>query len=427
VFYPEGPTGKRVIDDIQVVNDMYSHLNLGLRLKFNKKPCDIETMAANADQITMKTNPEPLEDREDKVCFDVIFTVPANYFEREAVMNITPTFTYKGDQLELEPVTFVGEKGQGGDFKVNYVTGGEFTKQYCVDYKPELESAKLVGNPMFYIYNGTIYPTQDEIVKNTYFTQGGDRVITQGVLVPKECKVENLRITPKDNNLVITWVGNADSFDVYIDGKVVAEGLKGNTYTAENLEAAKYDVEVTPNCGDGLISNTTSASGSGEITPPREPIAIFYFEYQSATLKTKAKMNDIALKALAEQLLSGKEITGFEIEGWASPENADGNNAQLSADRAKAVEDAIKNQLKKMKLNDQNFTFEGTGFGSDFATFEELVAGSNIKDKKEILNVIKNAGSNAKKEQEVHTMKNVYNELEKDILPLIRRAEVFVK
>jgi len=423
---------KHPADNIQIVNDMYSSINAGLRYKFNKKPCDIEGMAARANEIGMRTNPAQLEEKDGKVCFDVIFTVPAEYFEKEAVMNITPTFTYNGGQLELEPVTFVGEKAEGGDFQVNYKNGGEFTKNYCVDYQPELESAKLMGNPMFYVYNGQIYPTQEDIVKNAYFTQGGDRLINQGVLVPvaPKCEVSNIRTTTGENSVTVTWNGDAESYDVFFgtgtpDAATVT-GLKATTYTFNDVEPGKYNVYVKPNCNNGVLGEWQQGAAA-EIVAKREPIAIFYFDYESAALKTNAKMNKTALKAVAEKLASGQAITGFEIEGWASPENGDGNNNKLSADRADAVVKAIKDQLKKVKLNEKDFTFSAQGFGSDWNLFNELVQSSNIKDKDQILRVINNAGSASKKEQEIQNMKKVYPELEKNILPLIRRAEVYVK
>ena len=419
---------QKVNDNIQVINDMYSSLNAGLRLKFNKKPCDIEGMAERANEIGMRTNPAPLEEKDGKVCFDVIFTIPGEYFEPEAVMNITPTFTYNGGQLELEPVTFVGERvaDPRNDFRVNYKNGGEFTKHYCVDYVPELESAKLMGNPMFYVYNGRIYPTQEEIVKNVYFTQGGDRVITEGVVVPVvKCEASNIRSTVNENTVTVTWSGTAESYDIYFGegtpGEPTVAGVKDNSYTFNDVEPGKYNVYVKADCGNGNVGDWQPGTVI-EIVPKREPIAIFYFDYQSSTLKTNAKMNKIALKAIAEKLAAGETITGFEIEGWASPENGDGNNNKLSADRAKEVEKAIKNQLKKAA---KDFTFDATGFGSDWNLFNELVQNSNIKDKDQILRVINNAGSN--KEKEIQNMKTIYNELRDDILPQIRRAEVYVK
>ena len=430
VFYPEGSAGKRIIDDIQVVNDMYSHINLGLRFKFNKKPCDIETMAANANQIGMRTNPDPLVEEDGKVCFDVIFTVPGEYFEKDAVMNITPTMTYNGGQVVLDPVTFVGQNvnNPNADFQVNYKNGGEFTKHYCTDFVPEMESGKLMGNPMFYVYNGTIYPTQDEIAKNTYFTQGGDRVITDGVVVPVvKCEVDNVKAVVSDNSINVSWNGNAESYDVFMgkefNNVATVTGVQGNRYVFENVEPGDYVVYVKANCKKGATSEWQGGA-TATIQAPREPIAIFYFDYNSSNLKPNTKMNKEAIKAIAAYLAAGNTIEGFEVEGWASPEGELELNNNLANDRADAADKAIKAQLKKVKLNENNFTFSAKGFGPDWDKFIELVQNSNIADKDQIVRVIQNSKN---REQEIKNMINVYPELEKDILPLIRRAEVFVK
>ena len=77
---------KHVINDM----DMYSQFNLGMRVKFNN-PCDIEKMARESKKITYRVNPDPLVEGEDgNVCFDVIVTVPGEYFEKQAVLNLKP-------------------------------------------------------------------------------------------------------------------------------------------------------------------------------------------------------------------------------------------------------------------------------------------------------------------------------------------------
>ena len=409
-------------DEIQVVNDMYSSVNAGLRLKFNKKPCDIERMAAEANQISMRTEPDPLEEKDGKVCFDVVFTVPAEYFEKEAVMNITPTFTYKGGEVELEPVTFVGEKAEGGDFQVNYKNGGEFTKHYCMDYAPEMESGKLIGNPMFYVYNGTIYPTQDEIVKNAYFTQGGDQVITEGVLVPVvKCEVGNINTVVDGHNVIVSWVGDAETYDLYFgEGAATTatvNGVKGTKYTFTDVEAGDYNVYVKANCKNDNYGDWQQGPAA-KIVPDRKSIATLQFDYQSATLLRTAHNRD-ALKVIANLVKEGKAPNGFEIEGWASPENGDNNNDKLSADRAANSVKEIKKALGKAA---KNMTFDATGNGSDWTKFIELLKTSNIADKDQIVRVIQNSKN---PEQEIQNLRNVYD-LEEVLAPL-RRAEIFVK
>ena len=88
---------KHVIND----KDMYSQFNLGLRYKFNN-PCDIEKMARESKKITYRVNPDPLVEGEDgNVCFDVIVTIPGEYFEKQAVMNLKPYLAYNGGQIDI--------------------------------------------------------------------------------------------------------------------------------------------------------------------------------------------------------------------------------------------------------------------------------------------------------------------------------------
>ncbi len=433
----------------QVSNDMYSSLNLGLRLKFNKKPCDIEGMAARSNEIGMRTNPEQLAENDGKVCFDVIFDVPAEYFEKEAVMNVTPTMSYKGGQVTLEPVTFVGEKvKENGDFRVNYKTGGQFTKNYCMDFVPGMEEGTLSATPMFYVYDGNIYPTQDEIAKNAYFAHGGDHQLANGVSVPVIiCEVNDLNTKVEEDAVIVTWSGEALSYDLFItQGNVPDEntpatvaGIKETTYTFTGLEPGTYHIFVKANCKydrhsnwqqapDGAWQQVTDGewqqASTVEIVPTKTLVCTFFFDYNSSELRSSTKMNRQAVKALASRLASGEPFTEIIVEGWASPEGEYQLNNNLADDRAKAAETTLKNQLKKVKLDPKNFNFNVKGFGPDWDKFVELVQNSNIKDKDQIVRVIQ---SSKNREKEIKNMINVYPELERDILPLIRRAEVYVK
>ena len=433
----------------QVSNDMYSSLNLGLRYKFNKKPCDIEGMAARSNEIGMTVSPQPLAEKDGKVCFDVTYDIPAEYFEKEAVMNIAPTMSYNGGQVTLDPVTFVGEKVKAdGDFRVNYKTGGRFTKDYCLDFIPEMENGTLSASPLFYVYDGQIYPTQDEIVQNAYFTRGGDRELANGVSVPVIiCEVNDLNTKVEDDAVVVTWNSDALSYDIFItQGNVPDEntpatvtGVKETTYTFTGLEPGIYHIFVKANCKYNRHSNWQQAPDGTwqqatdgewqqapvvEITAVKTLVCTFFFDYNSSELRSSTKMNRQAAKALAARLASGEPFTDIMIEGWASPEGELQLNNGLADDRAAAAETALKNQMKKVKIDAKNFNFNVKGFGPDWEKFIELVQNSNIKDKDQIVRVIQ---SSKNREKEIKNMLNVYPELERDILPLIRRAEVYVK
>ena len=335
----------RIIND----KDMYSQFNLGLRYKFND-PCDIDRMARESKKITYKVNPDPLVEGEDgNVCFDVIVTIPGEYFEKQAVMNLQPYLAYNGGQIDIDPITFVGEKVKGeGDFRVPYKEGGEFTKHYCMPYQEEMANCELKGDPMFYVYNGTIYPTQDEIVKNVYYAQGATEHLANGVEQ--------------------AWI-EVDS---------------------------TYDVKTMQ---DNLVKKLT-----------------YFFNKDKYNIGDRKKLNNEADAALKDLLNAG--VTDFEIKAWASPEGEEGHNFELSNNRDNAAEA----QMKKI-AKDKNIKINGKGYGEDWNLFIELVQNSNLKDKDAIVNTVNNAPN---KQKAVKDMCAIYPQLEKDILPQIRRAEVFV-
>ena len=340
-------------EDKHVINDkdMFSQFNLGLRVKFND-PCDIDKMARESKKITYRVNPNPLVEGEDgNVCFDVIVTIPGEYFEKKAVMNLKPYLAYNGGQIDIDPITFVGEKVKGeGDFRVNYKEGGEFTKKYCMPYQEEMANCELKADPMFYVYDGTIYPTQDEIVKNTYFAQGATVKLADGV-------------TEKDE---------------YID-QTVYDTIKG-------MKAVK------------------------KLT--------YFYNKDKYNINDRKKLNNEADAAFNELLNAG--VTNFKVEAWASPEGEEGHNNELSTNRDNAAEKQMNKLAKKAKTE---ITITGEGKGEDWATFIELVKNSDLKDKDAIINNINNSSN---KQRTVKEMCSIYPQLENDILPQLRRAEVLV-
>jgi outer membrane protein OmpA-like peptidoglycan-associated protein len=336
---------KHVIND----KDMYSQFNLGLRYKFNN-PCDIDKMARESKKITYRVNPDPLVEGEDgNVCFDVIVTIPGEYFEKKAVMNLKPYLAYNGGQIDIDPITFVGEKVKGeGDFRVPYKEGGEFTKHYCMPYQEEMANCELMGDPMFYVYDGTIYPTQDEIVKNVYYAEGATVKLADGVIQKDE----------------------------FIDQTVYD--------TINGMKAVK------------------------KLT--------YFYNKDKYNINDRKKLNNEADAAFNELLNAG--VTEFKVEAWASPEGEEGHNNELSNNRDNAAEKQMQKLAKKTQL-----TIDGVGKGEDWQTFIQLVQNSDLKDKDAIINNINNSSN---KQRTVKEMCSIYPQLEKDILPQLRRAEVFV-
>ena len=170
---------QKLPDDIQVINDMYSSVNAGLRFKFNKKPCNIDDMCPRC--IDIQTEPAELSEKDGAVSFDIVYDVPAEYFEKEAVMHIVPTFTYPGGSVAIAPVDLVGQNVEGGNYQVNYKMGGKHVQHVTIPFVSGMENAKLTTGSMLYVYNGTIYADNQDIMKNAYFLECCNKEIASGV------------------------------------------------------------------------------------------------------------------------------------------------------------------------------------------------------------------------------------------------------
>ena len=414
-------------EDKHIINDkdMYGQFNLGLRVKFND-PCDIDKMARESKKITYRVNPDPLVEGEDgNVCFDVIVTIPGEYFEKKAVMNLKPYLAYNGGQIDIDPITFVGEKVKGeGDFRVNYKEGGEFTKHYCMPYQEEMANCELKGDPMFYVYDGTIYPTQDDIVKNSYYTQGATEKLADGVIAYCNAPT-NVRPSVNENTVTLTWDGDADSYDVVLmKGNEVVQtvNVTNKNYTFNELDfGTTYQVKVISKCSaNNAESQPASFSTEASVETPAD--FTFFFPKDSWDIN-KRSINKSVRAAMVEKLKEDPEIKGFKVEGWASPEGEDEHNENLSENRAASAKSDIEKQIKKAGKKVQNFEINIHGNGPDWDTFMKEVENSDLPDKNAILSGIRNSNN---KEKTIKEMILIYPQLENDILPMIRRAEVSI-
>jgi tetratricopeptide (TPR) repeat protein len=123
-------------------------------------------------------------------------------------------------------------------------------------------------------------------------------------------------------------------------------------------------------------------------------------------------------------------IKSINITGFASPEGEEDKNNTLSNDRATSAKAASIEVAKKAK-NDkaQTEVYSLQGKGEDFAGFEaELAKNTTMKqeDKDLILRVLKMYPDPATRETEMRNLGKSFTELDKNIFPKLRRAEIKV-
>ena len=87
--------------------------------------------------------PEVLEAVGGKVPATIDGRFPEWYFDKNAVIEITPVLKWSGGSAEGQPAVFQGENVEGNDQTISYKEGGNYTMKTSFDYVPAMRSSEL--------------------------------------------------------------------------------------------------------------------------------------------------------------------------------------------------------------------------------------------------------------------------------------------
>ena len=85
--------------------------------------------------------------------------------------------------------------------------------------------------------------------------------------------------------------------------------------------------------------------------------------------------------------------------------------------------------MKKLKIEgaNNNDKYIKTSRGEDWAGFNSLVNSSNMKDKNKVLNIVRNQKDPQKREEAIRDMAEIYDAIEDDVLPKLRKATITLR
>lgn len=263
---------------------------------------------------------------------------------------------------------------------------------------------------------------------------------------------------------VLTWEGGSASYDTQgFQGEdapgnftvIPFESGKAFTYEASVAydpgmeDAAELSVRMVGRQGSKSASFEPIVIGAGVITTPLLvqsddqfiPINDSYQRVlsfqQEATMNFSVNSSAVRpgelrdedwkeLKSLIE--LSAKAdsvtVTGASIAAYASPEGEITLNEDLASDRANAAADAITREMKRSKLTADDAFYALQPKGEDWDGFKQLMQASSIEDKNLILRVLEMYSDKNKREEEIRNIAKTYKEIEKDVLPALRRSQI---
>lgn len=97
------------------------------------------------------TTPQVLEAVGGKVPVTINGRFPEKYFNKKAVVEVTPVLRWNGGEAKGNSVTFQGEKVHGNNQTMSYRMGGNYTMRTSFDYQPEMARSEL-----FLEFSGTV-------------------------------------------------------------------------------------------------------------------------------------------------------------------------------------------------------------------------------------------------------------------------------
>ncbi|MCX6195912.1 MAG: hypothetical protein NTY55_04550 [Flavobacteriia bacterium] len=142
-------------------------------------------------------------------------------------------------------------------------------------------------------------------------------------------------------------------------------------------------------------------------------------------------INDLISWIKESQLNPKIKINSIDIVGYASPDGVEDKNSNLSNERTKSARASLISLIKKAKIvgysDTTNYTMQGKG--EDFDGFKEqlsLTTSISEADKNLFIRILEMTKDPVQRETEMINLGKSYIELEKDVFPKIRRANIIV-
>ena len=219
----------------------------------------LASCSSKMDQLSSEyftCSPQVLEAVAGKVPATINGTVPEKYFNKKAVVEVTPVLRWDGGEVAGEPSTFQGEKVQGNDQTMSYKYGGNYTMKVNFDYVPQMAKSELyldfkvtVGSktytiPSVKVADGVIATSElvNQTLANANPALGADAF--QRII--KDQRDAQIMFLIQQANIRSNQTGNAKDF-----AKAVKEISETDNMKIDNVEVSAY---ASPDGGLNLNS-----------------------------------------------------------------------------------------------------------------------------------------------------------------------------
>ena len=336
-------------------------------------------MAKNQDEVQLTCTPEVLVLNNGKVDADIKVTFPEKYYNKKAVLKVTPVIVFEGGEVAGTTQYFQGSKVDDNYTVIDQKMGGEYTMHVSFPYDERMACSELQLRAEIKCPKGKC----------------------------KEFTLVNLNngAIPTEEEAAILAADGAEALALKRQfGLTIAQGIN----TLQN------DI-------DYASAMQNMASGYQNVITV-ETKASYVYAINSSKL-TKSATQSEELTAFQQNAMDQKDNDRIKqniyVKGYASPDGPEKFNDKLSAARSESGKKAAEKLLAEVGIE-----LDAASYGEDWDGFAELVAASDMEDKEVILSVLRSYESSTDRELQIKNMSQVYDTLKNDILPQLRRAQL---
>ena len=348
-------------------------------LAFSSCNC-FKKMAQNRDDIKLTVTPEILTLNNGVVAADINVTFPQEYFNKKAVIKVTPVIVFEGGEVAGTTKYYQGSKVDENYAVVDQTNGGNFSQHVEFAYDPRMDQCELQ--------------------------------LRAEIKCPKG-KCKEFTLVNLNNGAIPT--------------KEQAAVLAGNDAAAKAAIAKEFGLTVAYGLNTlqkdlkyGDLMEQMNNDYKKVTTVVDKTDLLYAINSSVVTKKNEQNANLDAFKANVDKNLENDRATqNIAVKGYASPDGPVKFNDKLSKARSESGQKVVAKLLK-----DAGLEIDAAAYGEDWDGFKELVEKSDIQDKNLILQVLSLYNSPAEREAEIKNMSSGFEELKKEILPELRRSQI---
>jgi len=297
-----------------------------------------------------KVNPNPLEVRGGKVDGTIDGKFPEKYFNKNAVVTVTPILKYNGTETKGTPKTFQGEKVIGNNQVIKQKEGGSFTMGTSFKYVPEMAKSELYLDFNIAVKGKEIKIPQvkvaDGVITTAILTDASE--ISPAITPDKfqriiqETQEANIKFLIQQANLLGSETGSQSV-------KALTSAVK-DAKDAENKEVAGLDVI-------GYASPDGAFDLNKNLAERRLNASANFINNELRKLKSEVEINkdftpedwDGFKKLLEQSNVQDKELILRVLSMYSDPEQREREIKNISS-AFTAIADQILPELRRARL-----------------------------------------------------------------------------